>query len=201
MNLRNLAILATAAMAVTGARAEQITFKVGAGTPAQQIAQVESVTDFETFTGRSDAVTGTIMFDPVKRTGGGKLSIEVKSIATGIGARDEHLQSPTWLDAAKYPTITFESTKVQSIGKDRYRVTGKFTMHGVTKPVTTTITAKYLKESAATRAANFKGHVLQVRATFPVKLSDYKVQIPPIAKGKVAPTVTISIAVYAQSKA
>jgi hypothetical protein len=56
-----------------------------------------------------------------------------------------------------------------------------------------------MKESASTRNAGFKGDVLQVRSQFKLKLSDYKVTIPPQAKGKVAETVTIKLTVYGQS--
>lgn len=48
----------------------------------------------------------------------------------------EELLGPQWLDAAKYPAITFRSTKVTSTGPDTADVTGDLTLHGVTKPVT-----------------------------------------------------------------
>ncbi|MBI1682218.1 YceI family protein [Caulobacter hibisci] len=51
------------------------------------------------------------------------------------GFTDE-LLGKDWLDAAKYPAITFRSTKVASTGPDTADVTGDLTLHGVTKPVT-----------------------------------------------------------------
>ena len=45
------------------------------------------------------------------------------------------LTGKDWLDAAKYPTITFRSTKVTPTGANTAKVTGDFTLHGVTKPV------------------------------------------------------------------
>src|SRR6185436_8147312 len=42
----------------------------------------------------------------------------------------------TFFDAEKYPTITFKSTKVTSVGNKKYKVVGDLTMHGVTKSVT-----------------------------------------------------------------
>ncbi|AYV49387.1 polyisoprenoid-binding protein [Caulobacter flavus] len=48
----------------------------------------------------------------------------------------EELLGPQWLDAAKYPAITFRSTKVSKTGDDTADVTGDLTLHGVTKPVT-----------------------------------------------------------------
>ncbi|MDB5718306.1 MAG: polyisoprenoid-binding protein [Sphingomonas bacterium] len=51
------------------------------------------------------------------------------------------LLGPQWLDAAKYPTIRFRSTKVEPTGPASARITGELTLHGVTKPVT--LDAKY----------------------------------------------------------
>lgn len=48
----------------------------------------------------------------------------------------EELLGAEWLDAAKYPAITFRSTKVETTGADTADVTGNLTLHGVTKPVT-----------------------------------------------------------------
>jgi polyisoprenoid-binding protein YceI len=63
-------------------------------------------------------------------------SIDVDSIDTGVADRDAHLKSPDFFDAARYPTITFKSTKVAKAGKDKLKVTGDLTLRGVTKPVT-----------------------------------------------------------------
>src|SRR5262245_10471150 len=39
-------------------------------------------------------------------------AVDVASIDTGIEKRDNHLRSPDFFDAQKYPSITFKSTKV-----------------------------------------------------------------------------------------
>jgi polyisoprenoid-binding protein YceI len=62
-------------------------------------------------------------------------TIDVSSLDTRVADRDTHLRSPDFFDAAKYPTITFRSTKVEMAGKDALKVTGDLTLHGVTKPV------------------------------------------------------------------
>jgi polyisoprenoid-binding protein YceI len=61
--------------------------------------------------------------------------IDVNSINTRVPDRDKDLLSPNFLNAAKYPTIRFQSTKVEQTGDDEYRVTGNLTIHGVTRPV------------------------------------------------------------------
>ena len=65
-----------------------------------------------------------------------EMTIEVASVDTRDEKRDTHLKSADFFDAAKFPTITFKSTKVVA-GKDgAVTVTGDLTMRGVTKPVT-----------------------------------------------------------------
>ncbi|MEO6341280.1 MAG: YceI family protein [Caulobacteraceae bacterium] len=47
----------------------------------------------------------------------------------------KELLGPQWLDVAKFPAITFRSTGVELTGPKTAKVTGDFTLHGVTKPV------------------------------------------------------------------
>jgi len=63
-------------------------------------------------------------------------SVDVTTINTGDAQRDGHLKSPDFFDAEKFPTMTFKSTQVTRKGEGEYAVTGDFTIHGVTKPVT-----------------------------------------------------------------
>ena len=63
-------------------------------------------------------------------------SINTLSIRTNHETRDNDLRSSNFLEAEKYPTITFKSTKIEPAGKDRYSLTGDLTIKGNTKPVT-----------------------------------------------------------------
>jgi polyisoprenoid-binding protein YceI len=67
-------------------------------------------------------------------------TIKTASIDTNNGNRDNDLRSPNFFDAAKFPEITFKSSKMASTGKDQYAVTGTLTMHGVSKEVTLPVT-------------------------------------------------------------
>lgn len=163
----------------------------------RNLATVESTTEFETFTGKTTKVTGSITFDPVAKTGSGKVSVDLSSISTGIDARDDHMRSPQWLDTAKYPTAVFQTTRVVNTSGDNYRVTGQFTLHGVTRTLTTQARVRYRAESEETKKAGFTGNVIHLFTKFDVKLADYGVKIPDIAKGKVSPTVTITVSAYA----
>jgi polyisoprenoid-binding protein YceI len=64
-----------------------------------------------------------------------EFTIQAKSIDTAVENRDNHLRSEDFFDVAKFPTITFKSTKVEKISDSEYKVTGDFTMHGVTKSI------------------------------------------------------------------
>ena len=63
-------------------------------------------------------------------------SIDINSIDTTQPARDEHLKSAEFFDAATYPHIKFKSTSFKKIGDDDYALTGNLTIKNVTKPVT-----------------------------------------------------------------
>jgi polyisoprenoid-binding protein YceI len=62
-------------------------------------------------------------------------TIDASTIQTREAKRDGHLKSADFFDVAKYPTITFKSTKVEKGAPGKLKVTGDLTMHGVTKPV------------------------------------------------------------------
>lgn len=61
--------------------------------------------------------------------------IDVKSVDTNEPARDEHLRTSDFFDAATYPLLTFNSRKVTRKGKDRLDIAGDLTIRGVTREV------------------------------------------------------------------
>jgi polyisoprenoid-binding protein YceI len=62
--------------------------------------------------------------------------VDVATVDTQNEQRDAHLRAADFFEVDTYPTITFKSTKVEAVSGQEYRVTGDFTMHGVTKSVT-----------------------------------------------------------------
>jgi polyisoprenoid-binding protein YceI len=89
-----------------------------------------------TVRGAFTKLTGTVQYDPAAP---GKSSlaatIEATSVDTRVEMRDNDLRSPNFLDVQKYPTITFQSKKVEAAGAGKLKVTGDLTVHGVTKEV------------------------------------------------------------------
>jgi polyisoprenoid-binding protein YceI len=65
-----------------------------------------------------------------------QIEIDVASIDTGVGDRDNHLRSPEFFDVAKFPKIVFKSKKVGKLGGGKYNLVGDLTIRGVTKEVT-----------------------------------------------------------------
>jgi polyisoprenoid-binding protein YceI len=80
---------------------------------------------------------GSFSFDE-KKPDASKVAFTIKaaSINTNTAKRDEHLRSADFFDVQKFPTLAFESTKVEGAGKGKYKLSGNLTIHGVTKPVT-----------------------------------------------------------------
>jgi polyisoprenoid-binding protein YceI len=80
---------------------------------------------------------GTLVLDeqdlPESRV---EVSIDAASISTGDEKRDGHLRSADFLDAEKFPKLTFKSTKVEKVPGDKLKVTGDLTIRDVTKSVT-----------------------------------------------------------------
>src|SRR5262245_43264136 len=82
-------------------------------------------------------VSGTVQgdeTDPAKAKV--EATIDATSIDTRNEKRDSHLKSGDFLDAEKFPTMTFKSKKIEKAGDHRYKVTGDLMLHGVTREVT-----------------------------------------------------------------
>ena len=106
--------------------------------------------------GSFDKFSGQIIYSPTDLANAkADISIDVSSINTHIDKRDAHLKSPDFFDAAKFPTITFVSTKFTSTA-----ITGNLTMKGVTKEVTIPVTISGpVKTMMGTQAIGITGAV------------------------------------------
>ncbi len=91
--------------------------------------------------GEFSKTTGTVQWDGKDfRTAVVDVTIDATTIDTREPRRDAHLKSADFFDVAKYPSITFKSTKIEPVGQGRLRMTGNLTLHGVTKPVVLDVT-------------------------------------------------------------
>ena len=91
---------------------------------------------FTTVKGHFKSVRGTIVLDEVDpKRSTVEAEIDTASLYSGVDYRDNHLKSADFLEAEKYPTIAFKSTRIELEGNDRAKVTGDLTIHGVTREV------------------------------------------------------------------
>ncbi|MBA5604472.1 polyisoprenoid-binding protein [Duganella sp. FT3S] len=96
---------------------------------------------YSTQLSRFDSTTGKIVLDRAAKTGSVDVTIDAKSVDTGYPTFNGHLQGEDFLDTARYPVITYKSTKFNFDGDKLASVDGNLTIKGVTKPVTLTVTS------------------------------------------------------------
>jgi polyisoprenoid-binding protein YceI len=124
---------------------------VGFSVPHMVVSEVEG--QFKTFSGKVSLDEKDLTKSSVEFT------VDVNSVDTDSADRDKHLKSPDFFDTAKFPQLTFKSTKIVKAGKG-YKVTGDLTIHGVTKPVTLDVTLSEAVQSPwgkSVRAAKVTG--------------------------------------------
>lgn len=127
---------------------------------------------FTQYPGEFPGTSGSLTIDP-KAPAASKLevSIPVGKVWVPNTKLVEELVSPMFFDAAKFPTITFKSTKVAVTGPGKADVTGDLTMHGVTKPV-----VLHVKFNGAGAVPMMKGaYAAGFSATCVLKRSDFGV--------------------------
>jgi polyisoprenoid-binding protein YceI len=99
------------------------------------------------------------------------VSVGVESINTGNDGRDQHLKSPDFFSARQFPRIEFTGKQSKRIDAQTMEVAGNLKMHGVTKPVTVTVTTSEGKGRGGEVRAGFM-------STFELRRSDFKVGGP-----------------------
>jgi polyisoprenoid-binding protein YceI len=101
-----------------------------------------------------------------------------------------------WMDVDKHPEITFEALKAAKVQREgdtmTAQITGKLTVHGVTKEVTVPVKFTYLKDKLSARVPNLKGDLLVVRTKFTILRSDYGIN-PGAPAEKVSNEIELSL--------
>ena len=62
-------------------------------------------------------------------------TVKADSVDTNEPQRDDHLRSPDFFDAARFPEISFESTSIEALDDEEFRITGELTIHGETNEI------------------------------------------------------------------
>ena len=147
----------------------------------------------ESINGSANGISGTVSFDaenPSATTG--KIVIATESLVVPNPMMNGHLHSDKWLDAAKFPEITFEVKSLANVKTEGNAttadVTGTFALHGVTNEITAPVKLTYLKDKLGDRVPNLKGDLLVIRANFKINREDFNIN-----KGQYTDKVSTSI--------
>ncbi len=157
----------------------------------------------EAINGSASGVSGTVTFDPANPGATkGKIVVTTASLILPNPMQRQHMLSDKWLDATKFPEITFESRElknVQTAGDTATAdVTGAFTLKGVSKDLTVPVKLTYLKDKLGERVPNQNGDLLVIRASFTIKRSDFNIN-PGQFEDKVSDTIELTLSIAGAS--
>ena len=140
-------------------------------------------------------VSGTVNYDAAKPEASTvEATVEIASVATSNEKRDNHIKSPDFFDATKFPTASFKSKSFKKTGADTFDVTGDLTIKDVTKEVT-------LKTTLVGTGPGMGGATLTGwEATTTIKKSDYRLAGPAMLSAVLGDDVALTISVEAGHK-
>jgi polyisoprenoid-binding protein YceI len=143
---------------------------------------------------------GVLKFDPDAPTRASvSLTMPINTIDTRVPDLDKHLMSADFFDAAKYPTASFKSTKVEREGNgNKYKIHGNLTIKGVTKPVVLDATLNHAGEHPM-----MKVPAVGFDATTQIKRSDFGIAafVPAVSDNIDIRITTEALATAAPAKA
>jgi polyisoprenoid-binding protein YceI len=157
----------------------------------------------ESINGSASGVSGTVVFDPSNPgSTKGKIVVATSTLVVPNPMQRQHMLSDKWLDAAKFPEISFESSafkNAQTTGDiTTADVTGSFTLKGVSKELTVPVKLTYLKDKLGQRMPNQHGDLLVLRSNFSIKRSDFNI-MPGQFEDKVSDTIEITLSIAGSS--
>lgn len=152
----------------------------------------------ESINGTATGISGKVTYDPADPGSvKGKIVVATASMHVGNPMQKEHLHSDKWMDAAKYPEITFEVASAKGVKTEgnvsTADVSGKITIHGVTKAIDVPVKMTYLKDKLKARTGK-DGDLLVLRANFSIKRRDFGIN-PGQGEDKVSDTVELNLSV------
>jgi polyisoprenoid-binding protein YceI len=157
----------------------------------------------ESINGSASGISGTVAFDP-ENPGAttGKIVVATASLMVPNPMQRGHMLSDKWLDAAKFPEISFEAKEFKNVKTDgdttTADVTGTFTLKGVSKELTVPVKLTYLKDKLGDRVPNQKGDLLVIRASFSIQRDDFNVN-PGQYEDKVSNAIELTLSIAGAS--
>ena len=154
----------------------------------------------ESINGTASGVSGTVTLDPEKPgEAKGTIVVATDSLVVPNPIMKGYMLGEKWLNAARNPEISFAITKISNIRKEgdqgEAKVTGTFTLNGVSKDLTVDARVTYLPGKLAERSPDkTPGDLLVIRSKFEIKRSDFGIK-PGEATDKVADEIAISLSI------
>jgi polyisoprenoid-binding protein YceI len=148
------------------------------------------------FEARTAALTGAVApTSPRPPAFGGSLALDLRTLETGIGLRDQHMRD-TYLEVGRgegFDTAVLSDLRLGDVDLQSFRgrteFTGTLLLHGVRKPVTGKVEVRR------------GGDAVDLQATFPVTLSEFGIARPAYLGVGVADVVQVKVALSAQPAA
>lgn len=138
--------------------------------------------------GAMPEVSGKVSFDPANVAKNSiNVTVKTASITTFNGRRDTHLKSPDFFDVKQFSNLSFKSDSWKSAGKGTYEISGKFTMLGISKPITIQARHTGFGKQRGKDLAGFE-------ATFTIDRTDFGMKYGVASTGGLGKDVTITVA-------
>jgi len=135
----------------------------------------------ESISGSADGISGSIDFDPAKpEATNGTISVATSSLMVPKAKMRDHIMGSMWMDAKKYPEMTFKLSGVSGLkaagdGVFKGQANGTMTVKGVAKELNTEVTIKHLVGKLGAKLPGKKGDLLVVSGTLIVNRDAFNI--------------------------
>ena len=182
-----------AAFVATAAFADSRTYQIR--TEAKNTAEFHAEDSYDSFDGKTHKVTGSVVADPANPSAAiVEVTIDIASLDTGNALRNKEMKE-LYLDTAKHPTAKFKSVSVAapaSVAPNAptdIKVTGDFTLHGVTKRLTIPVRVVLIPDGR-----------IHATSSFNVHLPDFGIDVPQNILVTVNNDVPVRLDLWANAK-
>jgi polyisoprenoid-binding protein YceI len=157
----------------------------------------------ESVNGSANGITGSVSFDPAQPGDTkGKIVLSTASLTVPNSMMNGHLHSDKWMDAAKYPELSFDVKELKNVkivgDVTTADAVGTFACKDVSKELTVPVKLTYLKDKLAQRVPNMKGDLLVIRANFKIKRSEFNIN-PGQYEDKVSDEIELTLSIAGAS--
>jgi polyisoprenoid-binding protein YceI len=141
---------------------------------------------FSTQRGRFNKTSGQVTLDLAAKTGSVALTIDTKSLDMGFATWNTHMSDEGFFNVEKYPTMTFKSDKLVFDGDKVVAAEGQFTLLGVIRPLTVTVSGFHCGANPMNKkplcagdvTATFKRSDFGMTKFLPAVGDDIKISVP-----------------------